>query len=111
MFIVDRAPEFFPIADCREGENTGLTAETSGSVKITRLNIEDPVGVNNVDPSQLWCVVSNGNPCACTPTVRGHITRNGPEGTVINRKYCKFLKASVPSASNPGELTLVDVSK
>ena len=69
LFIVDRAPVFYPIADCREGENTGLTAETSTSVKITRLNIEDPVDVKNVDPSQLWCVVSNGNPCTCTPQV------------------------------------------
>ena len=112
LFIVDRAPEFYPIADCREGENTGLTAETSGSVKIARLDIEDPVDVKNVDPSQLWCVKTNDNPCDCPPArgLRGHVQPNGPVGTVRNLKTCKFLKASVPSANNPGTLSLVDVS-
>ena len=109
LFLVDRAPNFFPIADCREGENTGLTVETNGSVAIKGLAIAEPVDVRNVDPSQLWCVVSNENPCTCPPS-RGHIQANGPAGTVRNLKTCKFLKAFVPSANNPGKLFLVDVS-
>ena len=82
--------------------------ETDNSVAIKGLSITEPVDVRNVDSSQLWCVVSNGNPCPCP--LRGHVQANGPEGTVMNQKTCKFLKASVPSASNPGTLSLVDVS-
>ena len=108
---------FYPIADCREGENTGLTAETGSSVKIKKLfyndPVNDPVDVRNVDPSQLWCVASNGNPCTCPPISgnRGHVQPNGPEGRVRNLKTCKYLKAAVPTSSDsPGELTLVEVS-
>ena len=42
-FLVDRLPEYFPIADCREGYNTGFTAvqDDSGvySVKIQGIYI------------------------------------------------------------------------
>ena len=109
---MDRAPEYFPIADCREGENAGLTAWENGSVKVDRLDIKDPVDVKNVDPSQRWCVVSHGNPCNCKPQSgheRGHIQPNGPEGTVKNMKYCTFLKALDASARKPGKITHVKV--
>jgi len=112
---VDRSPDFFPIADCREGENAGLTAvnnSNSFSVNVTRLNFGDPtnvtIDVKNVDPTQRWCIVSNGNPCTCPPSPRGHIQPNGPVGAVISMKYCKFLKASRAFEKKPGTLSLVD---
>ena len=66
-----------------------------------------------MDDSQLWCVASDGNPCDCPPKAnrqgRGHVQSNGPAGTVRNLKTCYYLKASVPTAGFPGDLTLVEV--
>lgn len=94
---VDRLPTVFPIADCREGYNTGLTTTGTGAkgeVTVTPLNIEAPVSIGNVAANQKWCVIDG--PDSCKPCgssgARGHVqTRD--MGKVVNTDGCKFLRA------------------
>ena len=101
MILVDRLPKVFPIADCREGLNTGFTAfDNNDSVIVSLLVIEDPVSVNNVDLNQLWCIVTKEEPCNygnCTefilpPSNRNHIETED-EGMIRNIGTCKYIKA------------------
>ena len=95
FFSVDRLPKYFPIADCREGYNTGFKALEEGvspQVSIANIDITEPLGVWNVDPSQLWCLNTPSSPCSCSDS-RGHIQDVGVAGTIVNKGTCKYLKA------------------
>ena len=79
---------------------------------MENLDISEPLGVSNVDPSQLWCIKSNENHCNCTGQ-RGHIQTDGAPGTIINKKYCMFLKAEFPpthDGKSSGSLSLTVVT-
>ena len=96
-FSVDRLPSIFPIADCREGYNSGLTAETDNKVTVDTLNIADPVSIENVAKNQKWCIIGGSGSCGpCDPaegrTTRGHI-QTRENGKIVNMDGCKYLKA------------------
>ena len=94
-FPVDRLPSVFPIADCREGYNTGLTTRAGGEVSVAPLNIDDPVSIGNVAANQKWCVIGSESSCApCGPsrTARGHV-QTRENGKIVNTDGCKYLKA------------------
>ena len=98
LILVDRLPKVFPIADCREGLNTGFTAfDNNDSVIVSSLVIEDPVSVNNVDLNQLWCIVNKEDLCTynnCTKpsTNRNHIETED-EGMIRNIGTCQYIVA------------------
>ena len=98
-FSVDRLPTIFPIADCREGYNTGLTTVAGGEVSVAPLNIDDPVSIGNVAANQKWCVINSESscaPCGQSRTARGHI-QTRENGKIVNIDGCKYLKAEAKS--------------
>ena len=105
MNLVDRLPKVFPIADCREGLNTGFTAsDADDSLIVSPLVIEEPMSVNNVDPNQQWCIVSKEEPCnygncAMRALNRNHI-ESEDEGIIRNIGTCKYIKAD-PATIDP----------
>ena len=107
MILVDRLPKVFPIADCREGLNTGFTAfNDSDSVTVSPLVIADPVSVNNVDLNQLWCIVTKKDPCNygnCRISNRNHIETE-EEGMIRNIGTCQYIKAD---PSQDGEVKMI----
>ena len=107
MILVDRLPKVFPIADCREGLNTGFTAfADNDSVTVSLLVIEDPVSVNNVDLNQLWCIVTKKDPCNygnCRISNRNHIETE-EEGMIRNIGTCQYIKAD---PSQDGEVKMI----
>merc|ERR1712110_898239 len=104
---VDRLPEFFPIADCREGYNVGLTGDrVTRSVTIEQLNIQEPFGISNVDRSQKWCIIVSATDCTTICPIRNHAVGTGEEGIIINQGTCLYLKATSPGENSPGELSL-----
>ena len=82
--------------------------ETDDTVSILPLNISDPVGISNVHPTQLWCIVETGETCPCGAEDRNHIELSY-RGQVRNMQTCKYLKAEIPSDDNGGlgDVTLV----
>ena len=72
------------------------------------LNISDPVGISNVDPSQLWCIVETGQTCPCGAEDRNHIELSN-KGQIRHMGTCKYLKADIPTEENGGigDVTLV----
>ena len=111
LFLVDRLPKVFPIADCREGLNTGFTA-VNDSVTVSSLIIEDPVSVNNVNLTQLWCIVTKEDPCTYNncpkpnpeASNRNHIETE-EEGMIRNIGTCQYMKAD---PSQDGEVKMID---
>ena len=105
--LVDRLPKVFPIADCREGLNTGFTAsDADDSLIVSPLVIEEPKSVNNVDPNQQWCIVSKEEPCnygnfAMRALNRNHIEAED-EGMIRNIGTCKYIKAD-PATIDPAQ--------
>ena len=94
-FSVDRLPTVFPIADCREGYNIGLTTGAYGEVSVAPLTIDDPVSIDNVAANQKWCVISSESscaPCGQPRTARGHV-QTRENGKIVNIDGCKYLKA------------------
>jgi len=102
---VDRLPKVFPIADCREGLNTGFTAsDDDDSLIVSTLILGDPVSVNTVDLNQQWCIVSKEEPCnygncAMRALNRNHI-ESEDEGIIRNIGTCKYIKAD-PATIDP----------
>ena len=111
VYIVDRLPKVFPLADCREGYNTGLTVGSDNTtVSIEYLDITDPVSISNVHWSQLWCIHKRSEDCPCGGSqTRNHIELNA-KGKVRHMGTCKYLKAEPPTEYNNGSVT-VTVSK
>ena len=83
----------------------GFTASSDGtSVSVASLDIQEPMALYNVDPSQMWCLNTCDQPCECTPSgVRGHVQATGPAGTIVNKKTCKYLKSTDPYLESSGE--------
>ena len=111
FILVDRLPKVFPLADCREGYNTGLTVGSDNTtVSIEYLDIADPVSISNVHSSQLWCIHKKSEDCPCGGNqTRNHIELN-EKGKVRHMGTCKYLKAEPPTEYNNGSVT-VTVSK
>ena len=89
-------------------------------MSIASLDIDEPMALYNVDPSQMWCLNTCDQPCTCE-TKRGHIQASSPAGTIVNKKTCKYLKATDPKMASIevggvdipgtilGQLSLVEV--
>ena len=101
-FSVDRLPTVFPIADCREGYNTGLTTGADSEVSVAPLNIDDPVSIGNVAANQKWCVIGSESscaPCGQPRTARGHVqTRENGKIVNIDMDGCKYLRAEAKAS-------------
>ena len=111
LYLVDRLPKVFPLADCREGYNTGFTVGSDNTtVNIEYLDIADPVSISNVHSSQLWCIHKSSEDCPCgKDQTRNHIELN-EKGKVRHMGTCKYLKAEPPTEDRDGNVTLT-VSK
>ena len=66
------------------------------------------MGISNVHPTQLWCIVETGEACPCGAEDRNHIELSY-RGQVRNMQTCKYLKAEIPTDANGGlgDVTLV----
>ena len=85
----------FPIADCREGYNTGLTTGPGGQVNVSTLKVEAPISIGNVAAHQKWCIITEKDKCGCPQQARGHV-QTRESGKIVNINGvdgCKFLQA------------------
>ena len=99
--IVDKLPNYFPLADCRDGYRTGFKANDDDTVSIKRLYVSEPLHIKNVDASQLWCLDQGHNECGCPTNYRGHV-QTTTQGIIVNKNSvgsCKYLKANAESVS------------